>query len=157
MTDWNSLFRYEPETGLLFWKVNISNKKAGNIAGSINNHGYCVIRYKYRCYMAHRIIWEMCTGPVPDNVPIDHRDRNRSNNRIKNLRIATQSQNNMNSSLRDDSTSGYKGVRWHKQRQKWCSQICVNKKSIHLGFFDCIREAAEHYEAARNKYFGEFA
>lgn len=79
------------------------------------------------------------------------------NNRRSNLRIATSSQNSINSRLNRDSTTGLKGVSWHKKRLRYVSRIRVNGKVIHLGEFLEKERAHAAYCMAAIKYFGEFA
>lgn len=88
---------------------------------------------------------------------IDHRNNNKVDNRKSNLRKATISQNTMNRAIRNDNTSGCTGVYWNKQRNKWVAKIIVNKKQIHLGFFDKLEDAIKARKNAEGKYFGEFS
>jgi hypothetical protein len=88
---------------------------------------------------------------------IDHRDRNGLNNRRSNLRIATNSQNQHNQGIRKNNKSGYKGVTWNKQHNKWQARICINWKEIWLGLFDDKKDAAKAYNEAALKYHGKFA
>lgn len=88
---------------------------------------------------------------------IDHINNNKFDNRKSNLRKVTASQNNMNKRLRQDSTSGYTGVYWGKQHNKWMAKIVVCGKQIHLGFFDNFEDAVKARKQAENKYFGEFS
>ena len=101
----------------------------------------------------HRLVWQAFVGPVH---LLDHKDRNRSNNMLANLRPATISQNGMNSKLRSNS-SGIKGVCWDSTRTKWRASIKLHGRQRHLGYFDMIEDAAAAYAAAAVKYFGEFA
>ena len=78
-------------------------------------------------------------------------------NRRQNLRIATHSQNQHNQGLRRRNTSGFKGVFLHVPAGKWCAQIGVNGKGIHLGLFDSREEAHAAYCAAAVQFHGEFA
>ena len=94
---------------------------------------------------------------TPDNLEIDHIDGNRLNNQRSNLRLATSSQNKMNRGPRKDNKSGYKGVSWHKQRDKWTSRIMANGKYLSLGLFDNIFEAVRAYNLAAKKHHKEFA
>ena len=88
---------------------------------------------------------------------IDHIDNNRSNNRISNLREANNHQQNCNTRLTKRNSSGYKGVSWDKNLKKWRSEIRVNYKKIHLGYYKTPEEAHEAYRLKSDELFGEFA
>ena len=85
----------------------------------------------------------------------DHENGIKTDNRRKNLRFATHSQNLANSKRYSTNTSGYKGVSRHGN--KWQAEICVRGKKLYLGYFKDPEEAHEAYIKAAQKYFGEFA
>lgn len=87
----------------------------------------------------------------------DHKDGNGLNNTRGNLRAATVSQNNANTRLRTNNTSGFKGVTWSKVTRKWQAQIKVNKRHFTLGEFADPQDAARCYDEAALKHYGEFA
>lgn len=93
----------------------------------------------------------------PDAYVIDHIDRDPLNNQRNNLRICTQVQNMYNQSLNKLNTSGFKGVFYNKELNKWTAQIKVNQKNIYLGIFDKIEDAHQARIKADLKYFGEFS
>ena len=97
----------------------------------------------------------MNNGAIPEGIDIDHRDRNKANNRIANLRKATASQNLFNSPKRTRNTSGVKGVSLN--RNKWQARIMVNGVDIRLGRFVSKGMAAVAYAKAAIRYHGEFA
>ena len=78
-------------------------------------------------------------------------------NRRKNLRPATQTENNRNVGIQKNNTSGYKGVSWSKAARKWLAQITVDRAYIYLGVFVSKEEAYAAYCMAAFKYHGEFA
>lgn len=88
---------------------------------------------------------------------IDHRNGDPLDNRKENLRKCTQPQNAKNRKLDHDSSSGYKGVSWHKHRKLWNARITINRKTLSLGYFPSIEKAAQVYDQAAQKYHGEFA
>ena len=102
--------------------------------------------------MMHRVIMD-----PPEGVFVDHRNRNKLDNRRSNLRLCTKSQNNMNQSKRRDNTSGYVGVCWFKPRKKWRVEIRVEGKRIFVGSYANKIEAARFYNMAAMKYHGYFA
>lgn len=92
----------------------------------------------------------------PKGVYVDHINRNPLDNRRKNLRFATQSQNMANQGLAKHNSSGYKGVSFHKAAQKWQAYIECGKK-IHIGCFADRHEAAHIYNQVAIQVFGDFA
>ena len=153
---------YDPETGLFtridFFEDDRKNTRPdfiGQIAGSIGENGYVEISLANRSYAGHRLAFLFMTGKMPRYV--DHHDGDRANNKWSNLRPCTQSQNMANRGPTIKSTTGIKGVYLHKPSGRWRAQIMVAYKSIHLGYFKTIEEAAKAYAVACVHYFGEFA
>ncbi len=107
--------------------------------------------------LVHRLIWEAFNGSIPSGMEIDHIDRNPSNNRIDNLRIATRLQNSRNNSGHSKSRSRHAGVTYHSRLKKWQASIRVNKQLLHLGYFDNEQAAISVRKQAAEKHFGEFA
>jgi len=148
-----TLFNYY--NGVLYWKISLNDKnqigwKAGSMSGK-----YIRIQIHKKKYLAHRLIFLYHHGYLPKT--IDHKDNNPTNNKIENLRECTRSENEGNSKTPKNNTSGYKGVMWHKQHQKWMAQIGVNYKRKHIGLYSTKEEAAKAYNQAAIQYFGEFA
>jgi hypothetical protein len=88
---------------------------------------------------------------------VDHKNSNGLDNRRCNLRACTASENAQNRRLNTNSSSGYKGVSWHKGHRKWQVSIGDNGKSSFLGVFFCIIKAAKAYDKAAKRRFGQFA
>jgi hypothetical protein len=88
---------------------------------------------------------------------IDHEDRNKLNNQRNNIRGGTHSQNMANMDIRQDNSSGFKGVSWSRERQKWIAQISCGRQVRRIGRFDTPIEAARAYDHAAERLFGEFA
>jgi len=117
------------------------------------HNGYACRTTRTKKLYIHR---ELLNFPKDKNV--DHINRNRLDNRKENLRLATVSQNGINSDKRKDKTSSiYKGVSWSKHANMWKARINFNKKEFHLGYFKLEDDAAEAYNTAAIRYFGEFA
>lgn len=146
----NEVLHYEKETGFLYWKA---TKKIVVGCKNKTTNKYKRIMIDKKHYVLHRIVYQMHHGDLTSNDPIDHIDRDRNNNRIENLRKANVFLNNQNQGDRKNNTSGYKGVSWSKQRQKWRATITVNKKHKHLGFFVTKQEAYACYLEARAKFY----
>jgi hypothetical protein len=149
----NDFFEYKD--GFLYWKKSKGTVKAGSKAGNQRKDGYIDIGYKGKLIRAHRIIWFMHYGFMPDF--IDHINGLRNDNRIENLRVATRQQNQMNLKTRFDNSSGYTGVYWVKRLNKWFARIQLGYKTKHLGVFESIDDAIAVRKNAEIKYFGEFA
>lgn len=93
----------------------------------------------------------------PVGQEVDHKDGDGLNNRrSKNLRIATKTENRRNRRLSKDNTSGTKGVSWHKRDMRWCAQISVENRIIHLGSFETKDLACRAYCDASARFHGEF-
>lgn len=105
----------------------------------------------------HRFIMEL-EGHNIKGLTIDHKNGNKLDNRVENLRVATTGQNNRNVIKRGNNTSGYKGVHWDKKSQKWISRIRIGGgQRLTLGKFSNKEDAAKAYNEAALKYHGEFA
>ena len=103
------------------------------LKASDNGQGYkrvqlCVNK-KMKPFYVHRLIAQAYLSDYSEELEVDHIDRDRSNNKVSNLRMVTHQENNYN--------QGAKGYSWHKQRGKWQAQICVDGKRTHLGMFTC--------------------
>ncbi len=143
-----NLFDYQD--GIIYWKFSRSGiKNDGNGAGSLHNSGYKIVRVNGKGYAVHRLIWIMFNGNIPDGMLIDHIDRNKLNNNIKNLRLATYQENNRNNSSN--------GFTWEPERKVFRSAIKIDGKKKHIGRYETILDARAAYLQARQKYFGEFA
>ena len=149
------LFDYDPETGVLTWRVSPArNVPAGSVAGTKCLSGYRQVGIDGRLYRAHRIIWLHVHGELPQ--VLDHADGDPSNNCLANLRKATHSQNMYNQRMNRRNTSGFKGVSWCKQRRKWTANIRTRTKHKNLGFYATAREAATVYVLEALELHGEF-
>lgn len=128
--------------------------RVGATAGTINKHGYRSIKIEGIRYLAHVLAWFYDTGSWPES-DIDHKDTVKTHNWINNLRLATVSQNQFNSRLRLDNTSGHKGVSLAHGR--WRAQIRLNGKNLRIGTYDSAPDAAAAYAAKAVELYGEFA
>jgi hypothetical protein len=149
------LLNYNEESGVLTWNSQRQGVNRGDVAGGLNDEGYQVIWHKRKMYSAHRLIWLMVHGESPETV--DHINHIKTDNRLCNLRAATQSENSKNRRSRRGSSSRFLGVSWNKARRKWRSAIKENGILRHLGSFDCEKAAARAYDEAAVIAHGEFA
>ena len=152
--DLHHLFEHKGDT--LYWKNPKAHRcKAGDVAGSKGKDGYMVVNFAGKKTPAHRIVWALHNGPT--DMMIDHINGNRCDNRLENLRLVTEAQNHMNTSLRSNNTSGTKGVRWHAQRGKWNARIKLNGVERSLGMFSDIKDAVSARMGAELKFFGKYS
>jgi hypothetical protein len=151
---------FEYRNGGLFWRPWVTKKGklaacSGKRAGYMSHDGYWKVGYKRRAYYVHQIIFLMHHGYIP--AIVDHADHNTKNNSIENLRAADKAQNSRNSKLRADNSSGVKGVTWSKAAEKWQACIQVDNKSVYLGLFTSLEDAAASISIKRSELHGEFA
>lgn len=139
---------YNPLTGEWTWLISQSNAiQAGRKAGAVTDRGYLRVRLHGVGYYSARLAWFYMTGEWPKE-QIDHVNRDRLDDRWENLREASFGQNQMNTGLPSNNTSGIKGVSWRGQSQKWEARV----SNIYLGLFDTIEQA----EAARDAFVVEW-
>jgi len=150
-----SKFRYEPETGHIYWIEPGKGKIKKKPAGTKTNTGYMMIMIDKKRYYAHRLAWALYYSKWP-NYQIDHINGDKVDNRINNLREATIAQNGKNYGFNKSNTSGEKGVCWSKSSNKWRSIIKVDGKQIHLGYFTDMKDAILARHKAEQKHFGEW-
>jgi hypothetical protein len=151
-------FDYNPETGELRWRIGSRRRKAGELAGGAvkSEKGRMSLGFQNKDYKVHIIAWVCQTGEWPKH-QIDHINENPSDNRWENLRAATKSQNMRNISKIKSNTSGFKGVGWHKQTEKWRAYIIADGRTYHLGLFPSKEDAAKAYADAAIRLHGSFA
>lgn len=144
---------YDRKTGIFVWKIATASRvKIGDIAGSIYKNGYIHILINGKRYKAHRLAWLYVTGEYPKN-QIDHKNHNRADNRIKNLRDITHQENCKNKTMTDKNTSGVVGVSWCKTISRWRATISIEdvKKSLgtYVNFSDAV-DARKNAEVLYN-------
>lgn len=144
-----TLFDYDSKNGILLRKFKSGKLKPGGHKPT-HSRGYSRILVDRKLYFTHRVIWLWHHGSWPEG-EIDHIDRNLMNNRIDNLRDVSRSENKHNRGLQRNNSSGYLGVSWNKQREKYQAHIKVNSKKIFLGRFDTTEEAYLAYQLAKIK------
>lgn len=114
--NWGDYFEYDEACdSCLRWKVGIQIRGItltvpGQMAGTIKNGPYYRVQLDKKLYAVHRIIWEMFSGAIGVGLQVDHKDLNKTNNKIGNLRTVTRQVNCRNRPLRCDSRTGINGV-----------------------------------------------
>lgn len=134
-----SLLDYDSVRGRLVWRgVGHAARRPGHIAGSAHKSGYRHITIDRRAYKEHRVVWCWVHGRWPPD-EIDHINRDRSDNRVENLREATRSQNAINGPVRRNNATGHNGV--SRRHGRWLARIHIGYKSRFLGYFDSLDDA----------------
>ena len=159
-------FDYDPKTGVLTWRERpLSHFKSERI-GKGTNTRYAGKRagvevelpkpkgYRLRevgvagvVWEEHRVIWKWMTGRTP--TVIDHKNRNAADNRWGNLREVSRCENNRNSSIRSNNTSGFCGVSQRARTGKWRAYYSHNSERRYLGDYRSKEDAHSAVLAAR--------
>lgn len=142
-------------SGLIWRKSNTNRTKPGAVAGSKGR--YWQVKFKGKDYGVHRLVYFLYYEQDPRSFDVEHKDGNKLNNKITNLRLATRQLNNANTRSAKGSSSKYKGVSWNKKLNKW--SVCITKdyKQVYLGLFTNEEEAALTYNKHAELLYGDYA
>lgn len=145
---------YNPILGLFFWK---KGQRKGLIAGNFQKvpPGYVLITIDQKPYLSHRLAWLYTYNRWPKE-EIDHINRVKHDTRIKNLRECSRQENRWNTPKYKNNKSGYKGVSFHKESQRYTAKIRVGGKYKYLGLFKTKEEAKRAYDEMGKTYRGAF-
>jgi hypothetical protein len=157
--DLSQIFNYDPDTGILTRKIRTGVRtQIGDIAGTTSKDGYRYTRANGKKMRNTHIIWTIMKGnKVPSGYQVDHKDRDRLNDKWDNLRLVTPSQNCHNATIRKDNKSGYKGVSFYKQSGTWRAVVNLNGKQYSAGYHATAELAFEAICIKRNELHGEYA
>lgn len=160
---------YDGETGAFTWKRRpLSHFKsdrycrawnslhAGKPAGVPMSDGRIAINLDKGKWLAHRVAWAIQTGAWPA-LSIDHIDRHHANNAFANLRECSLQQNQFNRAANKKNKAGAKGVAFDKRTGKYTAKLQLNRRTLNLGRFDTVEQAASAYQAAADKHHGVFS
>lgn len=149
----NQLLKVNFATGELVWIYNYQRPDLiGRRAGRLNE-GYWRITIDGSTYYCAQIVWLLAFGWLPTTT-IDHRDTNRANDALSNLRLVTKAQNVANSKLNCRNTTGLKGVSFCKSTNRYRADICIAGVRKNLGRFNTPEEAHEAWFSAAIVAFG---
>jgi hypothetical protein len=150
--------KYDPHIGVGIWLVRLSSRvRTETVAGTLAPSGYVLIKYKQKIYKAHRLFWFLQTKHDPAHLTIDHIDKNKSNNKFLNLRLANKSHQQHNKFKPHNNVSGEKGVCWLKGRQRYQAYIKINGKQTHLGYYKIFEQAVAVRQAKELELYGQFS
>jgi hypothetical protein len=155
---------YEAATGFLFWKhrplthfasANAcgvwNSKHAGRRAGSPNVKRRWSTKINAVLHQNHRLAWALHYGCWPDD-QIDHINGDPEDNRLINLRIVSNAENQRNAKRKQTNTSGATGVSWHKRNRVWQANIRGNGRFVYLGSFSRFEDAVAARKTAEQEY-----
>lgn len=142
---------YDERTGTLYRLLSRGKVRAGDVAGSVPKKSkYSYLWLNGEMWLTHRVVWAYVYGVWPSK-QIDHINGNRLDNRIENLRLADQCEQNQNVAKPRSNTSGHIGVTFDKTSGKWQAQIRANGRYYMLGRRTDILEAAQLYLDAKRR------
>lgn len=140
LNKYNEYLSYDKRTGYILWKRQSGHRaKVGASAGCLAPNGYLVVRLKGHLEYAHRIAFYMEYGRMPAQV--DHINRDRTDNRISNLREVSVLENNLNKGLQVTNTSGKTGVSYCNYYKKYVAYISFKGKRKTIGYRSVLEEA----------------
>lgn len=135
---------FQSDARAQMWNSRWAGKPALNAA---QGSGYLMGRIFAKGYLAHRVIFAMCSGQWPEQ-EVDHINGVRTDNRFLNLREVDRVQNSQNMKINARNTSGRVGVHWIGARGKWLASIRADGRSISLGYFTDLEDARAAREEA---------
>jgi len=145
------LLNYDPESGLLTWKVRPAQRvKVGDRAGYVGSQGYRCISILHVTRMEHRVAWALGHGAIPDDtLRIDHINGEKTDNRLCNLRLVSDRVNRENQRMhRPRNKVGLLGVS-KRQNGSFSARIQVRGRMLYLGTFGTAEEAHTCYVNAK--------
>ena len=157
----HQLLHYNLLTGVWRWRpgsiqggkgTGKGGRNRRGVAGCVGSDGYREITVNGRSYLAQLLAWFYVTGEWPKD-RIDHINRERDDNRFRNLREATHQQNMQNRKAHTNNTSGTTGVSWVTRDRVWRAEIgdeCI-------GYFKSKKDAIAARRAREPEVFGEYA
>lgn len=146
------MFIYDELTGVISRRIGLKRSPSGTVVGTKDSYGYLVVGIDGKMHKAHRLVWLYAHGEWPSGF-IDHINHNPSDNRICNLRIVSNEQNQQHQSKAhsDNKTSGMLDVCFHKRHGKFMASISIKKKVKFIWYFETAGLAHDAYIATKSK------
>lgn len=159
--DLKSMLNYYPHTGIFRWRGDLPAKpgvrRNGRKAGSVNGDGYRSIKINQRQYKCSRLAWLYVYGEWPKQ-DVDHINRDRLDDRIENLREASESENKANSAVAHSKQIQLKGVYSYRSwGPGFFAVVTKHGKRHKIGPFNSAEEAHAAYVLEAKRLYGEFA
>lgn len=150
----HEMLDYNEDSGVFTWKVRPARRvHVGDVAGTLSKKGYLGFKIFGNYHLAHRLAWLYVYGKEPKDF-IDHINRITTDNRICNLREATNQENKRNGKKYRNNTSGFRGV--YRKNNGWEAYLVERKKVVYVGRFKTPEEASSAAENVAKKLHGEF-
>lgn len=147
---------YNPDTGLFRWlKYRCQTAHPGATAEGVDRKGYKLVGWEGVNYRAHRLAWWFVYGVMPSS-QIDHINGIRNDNRISNLRLADDFEQNHNRKKPITNTSGVKGISWSRPHNAWVARVTYKGKRYQIGYFTDIKKAEKSLCELREILHKEF-
>lgn len=147
-----AILSYEADTGRFRWLTADGGVNIGTVAGNVNSTGYLVVGINGRKFRQHRLAWFYHYGVWPVGT-IDHRDGNKLNNKIDNLRDVSQAINMQNQRKPSSrNTSGYLGVYWSKRCNGFMAAIGMGRKKKRRGPYSTAGRAYSSYIELKRRH-----
>jgi hypothetical protein len=115
-------------------KIRVAEEPCWIWLGQHTEKGYGIVHMNGRMQRAHRVVYEQIVGPIPDNMLLDHTCFNKACVNPHHLRpVSTKENGEHRRGAQVNSSSGVRGVSWHKATQKWAAKVCHNGRGIQRG------------------------
>lgn len=148
------VIHYDPITGLFAWKNRTKGIKPGARPGNMMKKGYIRIFIDGRSYQANVLAWFYTTGKWPTG-DVDHRNGERADNRMENLRDVSRMINLQNSTVpKATSTIGLRGVQ--RNHSRFMARIQSAGRSQYIGTYDTPEQAHAAYLEAKKAVHPEW-
>ena len=155
--DYSQFFEYdETSSSCLRWKVSRGRVKQGSIAGTLDSKNQWTVKLNGVSLRAHRLVYILNHGSIPEGLEIDHKDRNSQNNIITNLRAVTHKENIINRVPKQKNPTGFRGV-YLAPSGRFRQTIGLHGTTTYLGTYDTQEEAAKAYDTQAIGLHGDFA
>jgi hypothetical protein len=140
---------------------NVRNDRTNRILQpGVDGNGYFVVNLckneKPKTMRVHKLVANAFIEKPDDKTCVDHKNNNKLDNNINNLRWVTYTENNQNASISSRNSSGVKGVSFYKNLQKWRAHIKIDGILIHIGYYNTIEEAAQARIKRARQAFGQY-
>lgn len=153
MDELKEYLHYDPATGIFTWIKKYYANNVGDHPKPSHSEGYIRVQFKGVRYFLHVVAFYWTYGYLPSRV--DHKNRITSDNRLENLRAATDAENACNTGPK--GRSKYRGLCWQKNTSKWVVILRKAGQKYYLGVFSDEKEAARAYNVKAREIHGEFA